>query len=105
MALANGGFEGLDGVLARIAVTNGLAFISISELTIKSATSGKVIWCANGRQVLEAIEVAGTAKKLAGAEQLVVLSYGEDPQIYLPPIDTLAGGEPLVFEATLHAVW
>jgi glycosyltransferase involved in cell wall biosynthesis len=84
---------------------DGLAFISISELTIKSATSGKVIWCANGRQVLEAIEVAGTAKKLAGAEQLVVLSYGEDPQIYLPPIDTLAGGEPLVFEATLHAVW
>jgi len=84
---------------------NGLAVISISELTIKSVSSGRVLWRAADRNAFESIEVAGTANKLSSAEHLVVLSYGEDPQIYLPRIDAEKFQEPLAFEVVLHAIW
>jgi glycosyltransferase involved in cell wall biosynthesis len=84
---------------------SGLGVITISELTIKAVTTGEVLWRAAGRESFETVTVSGTANKLPNADHLVVLSYGEDPQIYLPRIDATNFQQPLALEVALHAAW
>ena len=67
-----------------------IGLVDIAAITIRSAISGEILWRANGDGGLEALQISGSAVRIPHPHLARVLSYGEDPQIYLP---AFPGGE------------
>lgn len=93
------------GHTLRFDPSNGPALLSIAELTIKSAVSGEVYWQAKDQTGFKTIQISGTTFRLAEGDKLVLLSYGDDPQLYIPELDITALQKPLRFEIVLHGTW
>ena len=66
--------------------------IKISEIKIVSRTDGRCVWSCGPKEPGQVLTLSGTALWLSDAENLSILSTGNDPQIYLsgiPPLPDL----------------
>jgi glycosyltransferase involved in cell wall biosynthesis/cellulose synthase/poly-beta-1,6-N-acetylglucosamine synthase-like glycosyltransferase len=75
---------GLGSGPLRLDPLTAMGLIDIAALTIRSAISNEVLWRANGGGDLETVHISGSAVRIPHPHLVRVLSYGDDPQIYLP---------------------
>jgi predicted nucleic acid-binding Zn-ribbon protein len=73
--------------------------IEISSLVVESA--GVVLWRLDPA-LLHQVDISGTSIRLPDAGGLILLSTGEDPQIYLPLLNDLNPEQPLRVRCTLR---
>src|SRR5207237_3815995 len=73
----------------------------LAGVTIRSAINDEVLWRANGGGGLEALQVSGSAVRIPHPHLARILSYGEDPQIYLPAFPSGKFDGPLRLEVWL----
>jgi glycosyltransferase involved in cell wall biosynthesis/GT2 family glycosyltransferase len=85
----------------RLDPLTAIGLIDVAALTIKSALNDEVLWEANGGGGLETLHVSGSAVRIPHPHLARVLSYGEDPQIYLPAFPRGKFDGPLRLEAWL----
>jgi hypothetical protein len=74
----------------RLAPVNRAAVVEIADMVVESKSTGGVLWRLDPEKPDE-ISCGGTAIRLPGEAGLIVVSYGDAPRIYLPPIDTSPG--------------
>jgi|GEM_PF-300374 len=94
---------GLGSKPLRIDPLATIGLIDIAALTLRSAISDEVLWRANGGGELETLRVSGSAARIPHSNLVRVLSYGDDPQIYLPPFPPGKFDGPLRLEIWLKA--
>jgi GT2 family glycosyltransferase len=75
---------GLGTQSLRLDPLTAVGLIDIAAVTLRSAINDEVLWRANGGGGLEALQVSGSAVRIPHPHLARILSYGEDPQIYLP---------------------
>ncbi|MDP8983070.1 MAG: class I SAM-dependent methyltransferase [Acidobacteriota bacterium] len=73
--------------------------IEISSLVVESA--GVVLWRLDPA-LLHQVDISGTSIRLPDAGGLILLSTGEDPQVYLPLLNDLKPEQPLRVRCTLR---
>ncbi|MFZ5809918.1 MAG: sulfotransferase family protein [Chloroflexota bacterium] len=98
--------ESLDHYQFRIDPFNQAGLIDIASITIRANDKPYPIWSVN-KQLggFEAIQVSGTAKQLNGKkDSLYLFSYGNDPQIILPPISSNSISKTLEIEITMRII-
>lgn len=81
---------------------NCAALIDIAGIALRANATNEVVWRANRRTGLSDLRVAGTARRLPHNRLLRIVSYGEDPQVYLPDFGLGKLDEPLTLEAWLR---
>jgi SAM-dependent methyltransferase len=89
--------------ITRLRLDPGSEFsvIEIQSMTVRNALSGTVIWAAHTPAEFELLLLQGTATRLkAPSVGLMLLSYGGDPQVVLPPFDA-SSTDPIIVEVTL----
>jgi len=59
--------------------------IEISEIVVECSSNGKVFWRLDS--ALDEIDCGGTALRVPDGSRLIILSHGNDPQLFLPAID------------------
>lgn len=95
--------QGLGAQRLRLDPMKTPGLVDIAGLAIKSATSGEVLWKANGRGGgLESLASGGSAMKIPHPRLARFFSYGEDPQIHLPTITGPDFDGPLRLEIWLR---
>jgi GT2 family glycosyltransferase len=77
------------------------AIIDIAEMVLKRPSTGEILWAATGSTDFAALTVAGTACPLAHKSYLRMLSFGNDPQLLLPPSTTALVDSPLRLELSI----
>ncbi|MEN3369784.1 MAG: hypothetical protein V7609_1927 [Verrucomicrobiota bacterium] len=92
---------GLGSMSLRLDPLTSIGLIDIAALAIKSAINDEVLWRANGGGELESLRVSGSAVRIPHPHLVRVLSYGQDPQIYLPPFPRGKFDGPLRLEVWL----
>ena len=68
----------------RIDPTSYPAVIDIGDIALKRVATGEVLWSATSENEFAEFEVAGTACRLSHERYLRILSFGADPQLFLP---------------------
>ena len=76
--------RGLGSMRLRLNPVTAVGLIDVAALTLRSAINDEVLWRANGGGDLESLGVSGSAVRIPHPHLVRVLSYGDDPQIYLP---------------------
>src|SRR4029077_18541764 len=77
------------------------AVIDIAEIALKRPSTGEILWAATGSAEFAALTVGGTACRLAHESYLRILSFGNDPQLFLPQSTTALGDSPLRLELSI----
>ena len=77
------------------------AVIDIAEIALKRPSTGEILWAATGSKEFAALTVGGTACRLAHESYLRILSFGNDPQLFLPQSTTALGDSPLRLELSI----
>ena len=77
------------------------AVIDIAELTLKRPATDETLWTAQTPREFDDIEITGTASRLPHDEHLRILSFGGDPQLFLPSSTCELDDEPLRLEISL----
>ena len=72
----------------RLDPANRRATIEIADLVVESRSTSSILWRLGPDQMNE-INCAGTAIRLPDEDRLLVVSYGNDPQLYLPVLSAL----------------
>jgi hypothetical protein len=80
----------------------GPGLVDIAIVSLRSQTTGAVLWRANRSAGLEELSVRGTALRLPHQSLLRLLSYGDDPQVYLPDLTGKIFDEPLTLQVLLR---
>ena len=75
---------GLGSKPLRLDPVTNVGLIDVAALTIRSAIDDEVLWRANGGGELNTLQVSGSAVRIPHPTLVRVLSYGSDPQIFLP---------------------
>jgi glycosyltransferase involved in cell wall biosynthesis/GT2 family glycosyltransferase len=92
---------GLGSMPLRLDPLAAIGLVDVASFTIRSAIDDEVLWHANGDGSLQDVRVSGSAVRIPHPHLVRILSYGDDPQLYLPD---LAGGKfdgPLRLEVWL----
>ncbi len=92
---------GLGTQPLRLDPLTAIGLIDVAAVTIRSAINDEVLWRANGGGGLEALQVSGSAVRIPHPHLARILSYGEDPQIYLPAFPSGKFDGPLRLEVWL----
>lgn len=92
---------GLGSLPLRLDPLTTIGLIDVASLTIRSAINDEVLWCANGGGDLEALHISGSAVRIPHSYLVRILSYGKDPQIYLPSFPEGKFNGPLRLEVWL----
>ena len=79
-----------------------IGIVEIRSLKILAAGSTKVHRHWSAQTGWADIVVAGTARVVRTAPHLILVAYGEDPQLFLPNSEALPGNEPIVIEIELR---
>ena len=82
-----------DGRL-RLDPVNCPSVVDLSEIVVESVSSGQVIWKLESKG-LDEVVCGGTCLRLPHESRLTILSFGDDPQLYLPLIEPPEGSEML----------
>ena len=77
------------------------AVIDIAEIALKRPSTDEILWAAAGSREFAALTVGGTACCLAHESYLRILSFGNDPQLFLPQSTTALGDAPLRLELSI----
>jgi hypothetical protein len=80
--------------------TSGL--VEIAAMSLTSPISGEVLWRADGSGGLDMLEISGSAVRIPHARLARILSYGEDPKVYLPAFAAPHFDGPLQLEIWLR---
>lgn len=75
----------------RVDPAHGPGLIEIAEITIHSLVSGELVWGGAASSAAKDLEVAGTASGAAGGAGMLLVSYGDDPQLMLKVPPTARG--------------
>lgn len=78
------------------------AILDILAIRIRSAVSGEVLWAADEEAGWDAVQAAGTLRKILSGGKLRWLSYGADPILMLPQLAGQRFDQPLRFEMWLR---
>jgi hypothetical protein len=78
-------FEGMADGLCRIDPVDSAGIVEITGLTIEDCPAGTILWALDSGQS-ELVCCRGTSLRLRDRDRLLALSYGADPQIYLPEV-------------------
>jgi glycosyltransferase involved in cell wall biosynthesis/predicted nucleic acid-binding Zn-ribbon protein len=78
--------QGLGAKPLRLDPMKAPGLIDIAGLAIKSARDGKVLWKVGAPGGLDRLEAGGSAVRIPHSRVARFLSYGDDPQIFLPKI-------------------
>lgn len=73
------------GGVLRLDPSRCRALIEISEMKVIACSSGKVVW--QSTNSLDQVSFGGSAAGFKGPDRLIVLSDGDDPQVFLPCIE------------------
>jgi predicted nucleic acid-binding Zn-ribbon protein len=73
--------------------------IEISDVAVEM--DGSVVWRLDPARVQQ-IDIAGTGIRIPEAGKLILFSYGDDPQLYLPLLESLPPEAPLRVRCTLR---
>lgn len=92
---------GLGSGPLRLDPSTAMGLIDVAALTIRSAISNEVLWRANGGRDLATVHISGSAVRIPHPHLVRVLSYGDDPQIYLPNFPGAEFAGPLRLEVWL----
>jgi GT2 family glycosyltransferase/glycosyltransferase involved in cell wall biosynthesis len=92
---------GLGSQPLRLDPLPAIGLIDVASMSLRSAIDDEVLWRANGGGGLETLQVAGTAVRIPHPHLARILSYGEDPQIYLPAFPDARFDGPLRLEVWL----
>jgi len=84
----------------RLDPANCASLIEISEIVVESSSTGRTLYRLDVG--IDDIVCAGTALRMPDKGNLVVLSYGEDPQIYLPTLGPTEPGSSLRLKCQLR---
>jgi hypothetical protein len=85
----------------RLDPVNCAAVVEISEIVVECAASGSVVWRLDSSR-LDDILCAGTSFRLPDERRLIILSYGDDPQLHLPLIELPERTEMLRFRCCIR---
>jgi hypothetical protein len=58
--------------------------VEIAGITLRSGSDGSILWRVRTPNGFQSLRIAGTAWIIPDARVLKILSFGDDPQIYLP---------------------
>lgn len=96
--------QGLGDVSAplRFDPGNKTGIVDLAAVSLRSATTRKVVWRLKTRPELETLKIGGTAMLLADDRLLRLASFGEDPQVFLPPLSGPEFDGPLILEAWIR---
>jgi hypothetical protein len=96
--------ESLDHYQFRIDPFNQAGLIDIESIALRTNDKPSPIWSVNKKLGgFQEIQVRGTAKRLIGKkDSLYIFSYGNDPQIILPPIPSKSISKTLEIEITMR---
>ncbi len=92
---------GLGTKPLRIDPLAAIGLIDIASMTIRSAINDEMLWRADSESGLETLQVSGTAVRIPHPHLARILSYGEDPQLYLPALSDGRFDGPLRLELWL----
>lgn len=87
----------------RIDAADGPCVLEISEISLNDASEGSVLWRMPLTEIGTSVAVAGTAAIVPDKTLLRILSYGPDPQIYLPAPPVAERDQPVTMEIKFHA--
>ena len=93
--------RGLGTMPLRLDPLTAIGLIDVASMTLRSAINDEILWRANGRGGLETLQVSGTAVRIPHPHLARILSYGEDPQIFLPAFPAGKFDGPLRLEVWL----
>jgi O-antigen biosynthesis protein len=85
----------------RLDPVNALSTVEISEIVLECASSQSILWRLDSTR-LDEIVCAGTAVRIPDKDRLIVFSYGDDPQLLLPPLATPDQSGSLRFHCSLR---
>lgn len=96
--------QGLGDVSAplRFDPGNKTGIVDLAAVSLRSETTRKVVWRLKTRRELENLKIGGTAVLLADDRLLRLASFGEDPQVFLPPLSGPEFNGPLILEAWIR---
>ena len=81
---------------------NCAALIDVAGVALRDSVTNEILWRCDRRGGFRHLRVAGTARRLPHDRLLRIVSYGEDPQVYLPDLGLGKLDEPLTLEAWLR---
>ena len=85
----------------RLDPVNTVCTIEISEIVLECASSQKILWRLDSTR-LDEIVCAGTSVRIPDEDRLIVFSFGDDPQLLLPPLATAEQSASLRFHCSLR---
>lgn len=97
--------NGLGNGPLRIDPAEQPAVIDVSAVALRRPLDGEILWAANGCSEVASLEVGGTLTRLGvnkTQEFCRFISFGSDPQFFLPGLDTERFDQPLVVEIWLR---
>jgi len=86
----------------RIDPSERAGILDLAAVSIRSAITKRILWRATGRRGLERLRIGGTAFRLPHSRLLRLISYDDDPQIYLPHLTGPRFEQPLVLGVWLR---
>ena len=86
----------------RIDPSERAGILDLAAVSIRSAVTKRILWRATGRRGLERLRIGGTAFRLPHSRLLRLISYDDDPQIYLPHLTGPRFEQPLVLGVWLR---
>lgn len=93
--------NGLGNGPLRIDPAEQAAVIDLSALALRRPLDGEILWSANRYADLADLQVGGTLSPLnpvANQEFCRYVSFGADPQLFLPKLDSTQFDQPLILE-------
>jgi hypothetical protein len=81
------------------------AVVDVSAVALRRPLDGEILWSANGCSEVAALEIGGTLARLGAnknQEFCRFISFGSDPQFFLPRLDRERFDQPLVLEIWLR---
>lgn len=76
--------------------------VEIESISLTDANSSNSLWAASDKVSLDSISCSGSATQLAMPSGFWVFSYGDDPQLFLPPIPETRNPVELTLTLQLH---
>ncbi len=97
--------QGLGNGPLRVDPAEQPGLIDVSGIVIRRPANGEVLWSANGSEALSVLSAGGTLMTVNDTQQSDVcgfFSFGPDPQLILPVLDSRRFDQPLVLEIWLR---
>jgi|GEM_PF-612506 len=86
----------------RIDPGNRVGLVELAAISLRSKETRQIIWRLKTRRELASLKVSGTAIQLPHDRLLRLLSFGEDPQVFLPSLQGPQFALPIVLEAWIR---